>query len=88
MGVAFRNYCARVESTADWGGHAELLALVHVLSRPIHVHSMDAPVLVMGEEYVGGAPLLQVTYHKHQYALGEHYNSTAEPSGAEAEAGK
>ena len=49
---------------------------------------MDAPVLVMGEEYVGGAPLLQVTYHKHQYALGEHYNSTAEPSGAEAEAGK
>ena len=90
MGVAFRNYCARVESTADWGGHAELLALVHVLSKPIYVHSMDAPVLVMGEEYVGSALPLQVTYHKHQYALGEHYNSTAEASGVlvEAEAGK
>ena len=83
-----RSYCRNVAETADWGGHPELLALTKVLRCPIRVHSADAPPLVMGwEEYSSGAPaastsaspppLLELTFHRHFYALGEHYNSTA-----------
>jgi OTU domain-containing protein 6 len=45
------------------------------------VYSATAPVLKMGEEFSepggagGGTGPLRLSYHKHYYALGEHYNS-------------
>ena len=54
------------------------MALTHVLKTPIRVHSAESPPLLMGPDYESaGVEPLQVTYHKHFYALGEHYNSTA-----------
>ena len=61
----------------DWGGQAEIMALTHVLKTPIRVHSAESPPLLMGPDYESaGVEPLQVTYHKHFYALGEHYNAT------------
>jgi len=71
----FLEYCAKVESVAgaEWGGQVELRALAACLERQIHVYDSTAPLLVMGEEFTG--PPLKVTYHRHYYSLGEHYNS-------------
>lgn len=75
----FESYCAKVASAtqAEWGGQPEIRALAAALQRPIHIYSADAPVVRMCEE-VGDADAaapLCITYHKHYYALGEHYNS-------------
>lgn len=73
--AAFEEHCAKVADTAEWGGQPELLALTRLLHRPIWVHSRGAPVLKMGEDLVDAPPPLQLTFHRHYYALGEHYNS-------------
>jgi len=76
MEPAFERYCDRVEGSADWGGHTELLALSNVLHLPIRVHSAEAPPVLVGEDFGEPDTALQLTYHRHFYALGEHYNST------------
>jgi OTU domain-containing protein 6 len=70
---SFGDHCAKVRSSAEWGGQPELLALARALQRPIVVYSRDAAPLRMGES--DGEELV-VTYHRDYYALGEHYNST------------
>jgi len=74
--AAFGRYCNRVEGSADWGGHTELLALSNVLAVPIRVHSADAPPVLVGEGHGTEDDYLQLTFHQHFLALGEHYNST------------
>ena len=39
------------------------------------MHAAGAPVVSMGEGEGGDAAALHLAYHKHYYALGEHYNS-------------
>jgi OTU domain-containing protein 6 len=78
-------YCSKVESPtlAEWGGQIEIRAIANSLEHLIHIYDAEAPVLVMGERMSGaaeaeGQPLiepLRLTYHRHYYALGEHYNS-------------
>jgi len=71
---SFGDHCAKVRSSAAWGGQPELLALARALDRPIVVYSRDSAPLRMGEDCTGEE--LVVTYHRDYYALGEHYNST------------
>ena len=61
---------------AEWGGQLEIRALCEYLHRPIHVYEANMPVLIMSEENVRSdeSPII-LTYHRHYYALGEHYNS-------------
>ncbi|KAI8817853.1 uncharacterized protein EV422DRAFT_499646 [Fimicolochytrium jonesii] len=66
-------YCDDVENTAAWGGQTELQAISRALERPIHVVQMGTPVLKIGEDL--DADPLFVSYHRHAYGLGEHYNS-------------
>ena len=75
----FSVYCREVEATAQWGSQMELQALCHSLRTEIWVHAADSEVIKMGTEYAeeGSARALQVTYHLHYYAMGEHYNSVA-----------
>jgi len=73
-------YCDTVENvvTAVWGGQTELSALAASLKMPIWVYEVGRPVLKMGEEFgdgTAGEPALKISYHRHFYALGEHYNS-------------
>ena len=70
----FDEYCTNIEKTAEWGGHLELRAASQALSRQIQVVQMSAPTLIIGEDLNDKAPL-KLSYHKHAYGLGEHYNS-------------
>ncbi|KAF8006592.1 hypothetical protein BT93_K0790 [Corymbia citriodora subsp. variegata] len=77
----FENYCKEVESTAVWGGQLELGALSHCLKRHIKIFSGSFPDVEMGKEYQseGGSGVsnssIMLSYHRHAYGLGEHYNS-------------
>ncbi|KAJ3698567.1 hypothetical protein LUZ61_002272 [Rhynchospora tenuis] len=75
----FENYCYEVEATASWGGQLELGALTHVLKKHIVVYSGSFPEVEMGKEYKSGDgkqnPSVLLSYHRHAYGLGEHYNS-------------
>eukprot|EP00246_Nothoceros_aenigmaticus_P013224 TRINITY_DN4469_c0_g1_i1.p1 TRINITY_DN4469_c0_g1~~TRINITY_DN4469_c0_g1_i1.p1 ORF type:complete len:318 (-),score=74.52 TRINITY_DN4469_c0_g1_i1:263-1216(-) len=70
-------YCVDVESTASWGGQLELGALSHSLRKHIVVYSTNLPDVVMGKEYGEGLEsiIIRVSYHRHAFGLGEHYNS-------------
>ena len=70
----FEGYCNNMESDGEWGGQIELRALSASLRRQIHIYDMSTPLIIMGEDYFGNAPL-KITYHRHYFTLGEHYNS-------------
>ncbi|XP_065364519.1 deubiquitinase OTUD6B [Calliphora vicina] len=70
----FQKYCDDVRDTPAWGGQIELKALSSILKVPIEVLQADGSPTVQGAEF-GGSPLI-ITYHRHMYSLGEHYNST------------
>jgi len=70
----YNNYCKIMETTPAWGGQVELLALATVLGRPLTVVQGEGQEsLVVGDDKKG-QPLI-LTYHRHMYGLGEHYNS-------------
>lgn len=74
----FDNYCNEIESTAAWGGQLELGALTHCLKKHIMIFSGSFPDVEMGKEYKSGnetASSIMLSYHKHAFGLGEHYNS-------------
>ncbi|KAA8543147.1 hypothetical protein F0562_021358 [Nyssa sinensis] len=77
----FENYCREVESTAAWGGQLELGALTHCLKKHIMIFSGSFPDVEMGKEYKSESgigptnPSIMLSYHKHAFGLGEHYNS-------------
>ncbi|MCL7047792.1 hypothetical protein MKW94_001939 [Papaver nudicaule] len=77
----FENYCKEVESTAAWGGQLELGALTHCLKKHILIYSGSFPDVEMGQEYKSKSgtsssnPSIMLSYHKHAFGLGEHYNS-------------
>lgn len=69
----FASYCDIVENSNEWGGELEIRALAHALESPITVYSASSKPRKFGEEFPG-EPLL-ISYHKHYYALGAHYNA-------------
>ncbi|KAJ1668545.1 OTU protein [Coemansia sp. RSA 1646] len=71
----FADHCDRVENTADWGGQHEITALSHALQLPVHIYQTGAPLLRIGEEAYGTKEPIRLSYHRHAYGLGEHYNS-------------
>lgn len=71
---AFESYCKEVETTKLWGGQLELKALSNILACSIKVIQATGPPTIQGENFEG--PELILTYHRHLYRLGEHYNST------------
>jgi OTU domain-containing protein 6 len=74
----FETYCQKVASDtlAEWGGQVEIRALSESLERPIYVYSSDAPILKTGEQFEKSTiPPLKLSFHRHLYTLGEHYNS-------------
>ncbi|XP_004930979.1 deubiquitinase OTUD6B [Bombyx mori] len=71
----FEDYCHKIMNTKDWGGQLELRALSNILKCPINVIQAVGPDCIeQGTEFEG--PPLIITYHRHMYSLGEHYNST------------
>ncbi|CAG9767537.1 unnamed protein product [Ceutorhynchus assimilis] len=72
---SFESYCKDVEKTKLWGGQLELKALSNILECPIKVIQATGPPTVQGESFNKNSELT-LTYHRHLYRLGEHYNST------------
>jgi len=72
----YKQYCAAITAAEPvaWGGHQEIVALSKALKRRIVVHSSDnsMPVGTASDDTLVD---LHITYHKHYYGLGEHYNS-------------
>jgi OTU domain-containing protein 6 len=78
----YQTYVSNVRTSAEWGGHLELRALAVALHRPILIYqahtpdpleitpssSGDATPAAVGDEPI------RLSYHRHYYALGEHYN--------------
>ncbi|XP_057806983.1 OVARIAN TUMOR DOMAIN-containing deubiquitinating enzyme 5-like [Salvia miltiorrhiza] len=83
----FENYCKEIESTAAWGGQLELGALTHCLKKHIMIFSGSFPDVEMGKEYKSGnvtgssSSSVMLSYHRHAFGLGEHYNSVVSISG-------
>ncbi|XP_018569173.1 OTU domain-containing protein 6B [Anoplophora glabripennis] len=75
----FENYCKDVATTKLWGGQLELRALSNILKCPIKIIQASGPPTLQGETFKG--PELILTYHRHLYRLGEHYNSTLPVTG-------
>jgi len=84
--ATYEEYVEKVRSSAVWGGQLELRALSEGLHCPIVVFSAEGPPLTMGAEYYGSEiesgdcnwgskKALLLSFHRHYYALGEHYNS-------------
>ncbi|KAG0214824.1 OTU domain-containing protein 6B [Mortierella sp. GBA43] len=71
----FAEYCQDLESTAVWGGQPELLALSRVHKVPIWVVQMGSPTVKLSSDAYPTKTPLKVSYHRHMYGLGEHYNS-------------
>uniref|UniRef100_A0A7S2JV22 OTU domain-containing protein n=1 Tax=Leptocylindrus danicus TaxID=163516 RepID=A0A7S2JV22_9STRA len=75
VSTSYEDYIECVRNSAQWGGQLEVRALASALKRQIIVYAVEysAPV-IMGEEFVDEDPI-RLSFHRHYYALGEHYNS-------------
>ena len=72
----FEDYCQKMASQSNaWGSQVELRAVSQVFRLRIEVVQGEGPVVVIGEEFVPDKTVI-VTFHKHYFGLGEHYNST------------
>lgn len=70
----FERYCHTLETSKEWGGNLELEALSQALQCPVHVFQADAPIIEFGPQFQHRNTIL-LSYHRHEYRLGEHYNS-------------
>ncbi|KAI8319509.1 OTU domain-containing protein 6B-like protein [Martensiomyces pterosporus] len=71
----FEAYCDDIANTAVWGGQQEIIALSHALETPVYVYQVGSPVLQIGAEQYSAKEPVRLSYHRHAYGLGEHYNS-------------
>lgn len=72
----YREYCMRIAKTKEWGGHLELTAIAQFTKKPVHIYQADnkLPIIIEPQEKTKKSPIL-LSFHKHLYHLGEHYNS-------------
>lgn len=72
----FEEYCDKMSSSKSaWGSQVELRAISQILKLRIEVIQGQGPVVIIGEDHTAKQPVV-VTFHKHYFGLGEHYNST------------
>ncbi|XP_070574047.1 deubiquitinase OTUD6B-like [Ptychodera flava] len=68
-------YCSDIANTAAWAGHHEIKALSQIFEHCIEIIQADGPLLTIGEDFSETNPQIILSYHRHAYGLGEHYNS-------------
>lgn len=79
----FDEYCNQVESTKAWGSQIEIQAISTSLKVKIEVLQSSGSPTISGSEFK--RPHLIVTYHRHFFGLGEHYNSSRQATAANGE---
>ncbi|KAJ2711268.1 OTU protein [Coemansia spiralis] len=78
----YARHCDDIERTATWGGHQEITALSHALELPIDIYQVGLAVLRVGGDEYGQKTPVSLSYHRHAYGLGEHYNSLRPADGS------
>lgn len=75
----YQNYCTRISKTKEWGGHIELTAISQFTKKAVHIYQADhkEPIIIEPGTKSGKKPML-ISFHKHLYHLGSHYNSLIE----------
>lgn len=72
----FEKYCEDMEHTSAWGGHLELRAISQIYQQRVEIYQASASTIFIGEEsHNQQHHPLRLSYHHHQYGLGEHYNA-------------
>lgn len=79
----FDEYCEQVEKTKAWGSQIEIQAISNSLKLKIEILQAEGRPTISGADFIN-RPHLIVTYHRHFYGLGEHYNSTSSKNPSEA----
>ncbi|KAL8942337.1 MAG: hypothetical protein Q9216_001719 [Gyalolechia sp. 2 TL-2023] len=69
------NYLSKIRDTGEWGGHLELLALAKAYNVNINVLQSSGHVETIESGTDGSRPALWLSYYRHNFGLGEHYNS-------------
>lgn len=69
------SYVSKIERTAEWGGHLELVALAKSYGVEINVIQDGKTNKIEPEEGVKQPKKIYLAYYHHGYGLGEHYNS-------------
>ncbi|XP_012554257.1 deubiquitinase OTUD6B isoform X2 [Hydra vulgaris] len=69
----YTKYCHDIRYTNLWGGQLELRAISQIYKQPIEILQASNPPLMIGEEF--DKQPIRLSYHRHQYGLGEHYNA-------------
>lgn len=77
----YKKYCNRISKTKEWGGHVELTAISQFTKKPIHIYQAESDVPIKIEPRINStkSPII-LSFHKHLYHLGEHYNSLVRTS--------
>ena len=71
----FVEYCRKLESTGMWGGQVELEALSHALNVTITVLQAHGPELNFNFGPSDTKQRIYLSFHRHAFSLGEHYNA-------------
>ena len=71
-----QEYIVKVRDTGEWGGQLELSALAHVYEVEINVLQADGRIEKIEPNSTGTRKTIWITYYRHSFGLGEHYNST------------
>ncbi len=70
------DYVSKIRDTGEWGGQLELLALARAYNVDISVlQGCGGPVDIDGDGPSDSRKKLFLAYYKHNFGLGEHYNS-------------
>ena len=78
------SYVSKIERTAEWGGHLELVALAKSYKVEINVIQDGTTNKIEPENPGEDTRKLWLAYYHHGYGLGEHYNSLRQ-AGAKSE---
>ena len=68
-------YTRTIRETGEWGGHLELMALAKAYGLVIHVIQGNGTVAKIRGSEESSVKLLWLAYYRHNFGLGEHYNS-------------
>ena len=71
-----QEYIMKVRDTGEWGGQLELSALANAYGIEINVLQANGRIDKIEPGSPGTRKIIWITYYRHSFGLGEHYNST------------
>lgn len=79
--AGFEEHVDRIANTAEWGGQLEVSALAQVYEVTANIVQAQGRIEKLNE---GKVDEIWLAYHRHNFGLGEHYNSLRKKAQAQA----